>query len=86
MSLDTKGLRDELKVRHKVKQGSGGGGLVARSCPTLAIPWTVATRLLCPQDLPGKNAGVGCHFHLQGIVRIRNRTQVSCTAGRFFTD
>ena len=21
-------------------------------------------RLLCPQDSPGKNTGVGCHFHL----------------------
>ena len=36
-------------------------------------PWTVAhglepTRLLCPWDFPGKNAGVGCHFLLQGIV------------------
>ena len=25
------------------------------------------TRLLCPWDIPGKNAGVGCHFLLQGI-------------------
>ena len=25
------------------------------------------TRLLCPWDFPGKNIGVGCHFHLQGI-------------------
>jgi len=25
-------------------------------------PWTVATRLLCPWDSPGKNTGVGCHF------------------------
>ena len=24
-------------------------------------------RLLCPQNLPGKNTGVGCHFLLQGI-------------------
>ena len=24
-------------------------------------------RLLCPWDSPGKNAGVGCHFLLQGI-------------------
>ena len=30
-------------------------------------PWTVATRLLCPWDFPGKNTGVGCHFLLQGI-------------------
>ena len=25
------------------------------------------TRLLCPQNIPGKNTGVGCHFLLQGI-------------------
>ena len=30
-------------------------------------PWTVATRLLCPWDFPGKNTGVDCHFLLQGI-------------------
>ena len=33
-----------------------------------ATPWTVAYRLLCPWDSPGKNAGVGCHALLQGIV------------------
>ena len=27
-----------------------------------------ATGLLWPWDSPGKNTGVGCHFHLQGIV------------------
>ena len=26
------------------------------------------SRLLCPWDFPGKNAGVGCHFLLQGIL------------------
>ena len=25
-----------------VEENGGGGGLVATSCPTLAIPWTVA--------------------------------------------
>ena len=29
-------------------------------------PWTVAARLLCPWDSPGKNPGVGCHGFLQG--------------------
>ena len=32
-----------------------------------ATPWTVAARLLCPWDSPGKNTGVGCHALLQGI-------------------
>ena len=41
----------------------GGGGLVAKSYPTLATPWT--PRLLCPWDSPGKNTGVGCQFFFQ---------------------
>ena len=41
---------------------------VPLSCVQLfATPWTVATRLLCPWDSPGKNTGVGCHVLLQGI-------------------
>ena len=32
-----------------------------------ATLWTVAPRLLCPWDSPGKNTGVCCHFLLQGI-------------------
>ena len=34
---------------------------------------------------PGKNTGVGCHAVLQGSSPPRNRTWVSCIAGRFFT-
>ena len=30
-------------------------------------PWTIATRLLWSWGFPGKKAGVGCHFLLQGI-------------------
>ena len=36
---------------------------------------------LCPWDSPGQNTGVDCHAFLQGIFL----TQVSHTAGRFFT-
>ena len=49
------------------------GGLVAKSYPTLATPWT---------EEPGKNTGVACHFLLQGVFP----TRVSCIAGRFFTN
>ena len=49
-------------------------GLVAKSCLTLATPWTVTYRLFCPRDFPDKNTGVSCHFLLQGIFR----TQESC--------
>ena len=38
------------------------------SCVRLFVtPWTVATRLLCPWDSPGKNSGVDCRALLQGI-------------------
>ena len=33
-----------------------------------ATPWTVAARLLCPQNSPGKNTEVGCHALLQGAL------------------
>ena len=32
-----------------------------------ATPWTLATRLLCLWNSPGKNPGVACHFLLQEI-------------------
>ena len=37
------------------------------SCVWLCDPVTVAPRLLCSWDSPGKNTGVGCHALLQGI-------------------
>ena len=41
--------------------------VLVQPCLTLVTPWTVAHRLLCPWNSPGKNTGVGCHFLLQGI-------------------
>ena len=41
------------------------------------------TRFLCPWDFLGKNAGVGCHFLLQGIFLTQGLNWVSCIAGRF---
>ena len=40
----------------------------ALRCPNSVWPHGLRpARLLCPRDSPGKNAGVGCHFPLQGI-------------------
>ena len=36
-----------------------------------ATPGTLPSRLLCPRESPGKNAGVGCHFLLQRIFPTR---------------
>ena len=41
--------------------------LVAKLCLTLFATPKEPTRLLCPWDFPGKNAGVGRHFLLQGV-------------------
>ena len=46
-----------------------------------ATLWTMACQLW---NFSGKNAGVGCHFLLQGIFLIQNQIFISCTAGRFF--
>ena len=44
------------------RSSSSSSSLVAKSCPTLATPWTA--RLLCPWNSPGQNTGVGsCSFH-----------------------
>ena len=44
-----------------------GGGLIAKSCPTLASPWTVARQAPLSMGFSSKNTGVDCHFLLQGI-------------------
>ena len=42
-------------------------------------------RLLCPCDSTGKDTGVGFHALFQGSSQPRDRGQVSCIAGGFFT-
>ena len=42
--------------------------LVTKSCLTLLWPHGLKPiRILCPQDFPSKNTGVGCYFLLRGI-------------------
>ena len=52
-------------------------------CLTLRACRLEPTRLLCPWDFLGKNAGVGCHALLQGIESLSSMS--SALAGRFFT-
>ena len=59
--------------------------LVAQSCSTLWDPMDCSLPASLSWDFLGKNTGVGCHFLLQGIFQPKDWTQVSCTAGRFFT-
>ena len=58
--------------------------LVTQSCLNCCDPMEPA-RLLCPWNFLSKNTGAGSHSLLQGSFRLRDQTQFSCTAGRFFT-
>ena len=59
---------------------------IAQSCLTLCNPHgLLPTRLPCPWDFPGKSTGVGAISFSRGSSQPRDRTQVSCTAGRCFT-
>ena len=61
-------------------------GLAAKSCLTLATTWTVAPRLLCPWDFPGKSPGVDSHLLLQGDLPDPGIEPACPTlAGGFFT-
>ena len=54
-------------VNINMRAGGGGGGLVAKSCLTLATPRTVACQP--PLSMGSSSTGVGCHFLLQGIFQ-----------------
>ena len=43
------------------------GGLVAKLCPTLVIPWTVAHQFPLSMGFSRKNTGVGCYLICLGI-------------------
>ena len=56
-----------------------------QSCPTLRPYGQQPTRLLCPQDSPGKNTGVGCHFLLPLLITFQqNSLSVSWSPQIFF--
>ena len=51
-----------------------------------ATPRTVAPRLLCPWDSPGKNIAVGCHFPPPGALpNSRTESSSPALAGRLYT-
>ena len=64
----------------------GGSGLVAHSYPTHATSWIVAHQTPLSMDFPRQEYWSGLPFpSSRGSSQPRDRTQVSCTAGRFFT-
>ena len=78
--------RDPTKISY-ISCIGGGGSLVAKSCLTLTTLWTVAPQ--APLSMGFFQARILEWIALsfsRGFSQPRNRTQVSCTAGRFFTD
>ena len=60
--------------------------LVTQSCLTLCDPMDCSLPGSSVHgDSPGKNTGVGCHALLQESSQPRDQTEVSHTAGVFFT-
>ena len=69
-----------------------GGGLITKSCPALAIPWTVAHRDPLSMGFSKQEYWRGCHFFFPRVIPnpgIKPATPalqaVSCIASRFFT-
>ena len=61
------------------------GGLVVKLCLTLVNPWTVACKALWSMGFSRQEYSDGLPLPSPGDLP-RNRTWVSCIAGRFFTD
>ena len=55
---------DFISLQHP---GGPQNECVLSHVPFFATPWTVALRILCSWNFPGKNSGTDCHFLLQGI-------------------
>ena len=71
----------------------GAGGLVTKSCPTLAIPWNVARQALPSMGFLRQEYWSGLPFPSAGDLPdpgvecgSPELQVVSCTAGRFFTN
>ena len=64
-----------------------GGSLIAKLCPTLAIPWTVARQAPLSIGFSRQEywSKLAISFFRESS-RPRNWIHVSCIAGRFFTD
>ena len=66
--------------------GPPGDGLVAKSCLTLVISWTVACQTPLARILQVRILGWVAIPFSRGSSRPRNWTLVSCIAGRWFSN
>ena len=72
--------------RELAKLQCGGGGLVAKSCPALVTPWTIAREAPLSMGFSRQEYWSGLPFPFsRGSSQPRDQTQFSCIAGRLFT-
>ena len=64
----------------------GGGGLVAKTCPTLTAPWTIALQAPLSLRFPKQEYWSGLPFPSAGDLPNPGVEPDSCIKGRFFTD
>ena len=80
-------IRRWLLLGRKAMTNLGGGGWVAKSCPTLETPWTVAYQAPLSMRFSRQEYWSGLPFSLpRDLPDSGLGTQVSCVAGRFFTN
>ena len=89
----TKTVSSDIHVVHDFNESASvlffisfGGGLIAKSCPTLATPWTVACHSSVHGSLQARILEWVAISFSRGSSGPRNQTWVSCIAGRFFTN
>ena len=66
------------------REMGGGGGLVAKSCLTLATPWTVACQAPLSMGFSRQEYWSGLPFPSPGDLPDPGIEPWSCIAGRFF--
>ena len=66
------GISQILFLETQNYESSEAAAVHAFSHVRLMTPWTVATRLLCPWDSPGKNTGMSCHFLDRNSTRLNS--------------
>ena len=79
-------MLNSLRVEQKSYCNTIGGGLVAKSCLTLAIPWTVACEAPLSMGFSRKEYQNGLPFPSPEDLPDSGTETVSCIAGRFFTN
>ena len=63
-----------------------GGGLVTKSCLTLAVSWTVPCQASLSMEFSRQEYWSSLVSFSRGSSQLRYQTWVSCTAGGFFPD